>query len=60
MGPIDPRAPPGTYETYFILFLELVRTRKMVATITKLGWTTCVTLFSKWPPLKLVELHFRL
>ena len=28
MGPIDHHAPPGTYETYFILFLELVRTWK--------------------------------
>ena len=23
MGPIDPPPPPGTYETYFILFLDL-------------------------------------
>ena len=22
---IDPRVPPGTYEAYFMLFLELVR-----------------------------------
>ena len=27
-------------------------------TITKFGWTTCGTPFSKWPLSKLVELHF--
>ena len=36
MCPIDPRAPLGTYESYFILFMELVRTLKVDATITKL------------------------
>ena len=48
----------GTYETYFILFLGLVRTWKVDAAVTKLGWTTCGTPFSKWPPSKLVELYF--
>ena len=57
--PLHP-LPPGTYDTYFILFLGLVRTLKVNAAVPKLGWTTCGTPFSKWSPSKLVELHFRL
>ena len=59
-GPDRPLCTPVTYETYFMLFLGLFRTCKLDATIAKLGWTTCVTPFLKWPPTKFVELHFRL
>ena len=44
--------PPGTYETYLILLLGHIPTWKGDATITKLGWTTYMTPFSKWPTAK--------
>ena len=44
--------PPGTYETRLILSLGPIPTWKVDATITKLGWTTYMTPFSKWPPAK--------
>ena len=53
--PVNNPPPPGTYETYFILFLRLVQIWKLDASIAKLGWTTCGTPFSKWPPSKLIK-----
>ena len=35
-------------ESYLAWFLRSPSTGKKDATITKLGWTTCVTSFSKW------------
>ena len=52
MGPILAIYQPGTYETYVILSLELIPTWKVDATTTKLGWTTYIAPFSKWPPAK--------
>ena len=49
--PID-LSMTGTYETYAILFWDLSQHKKVDATITKLGWTTYMSSFSKWPPVK--------
>ena len=46
----SPCTPPGQDETDFFLFLGYPWSWKMGAAVTKLGWTTCVTSFSKWPP----------
>ena len=44
--------PPGTYETCLILSLGPIPTWKVDATITKLGWISYMTPFSKWLPAK--------
>ena len=41
----------GTYESFAILSLGFNQTWKVDAT-TKLGWTTYIVPFSKWPPVK--------
>ena len=43
--------PPGRMKHIFFL-LGPITTWKVDATITKLGWTTYMTPFSKWPPAK--------
>ena len=48
-----PHAPSrNIYETDLILLLGSIPTWKVDATITKLGWTTYITPFSKWTPAK--------
>ncbi len=55
-----PHPPPEQYETYFILFPGPLQTWNGDATISKLGCTTHVTSFSKWPPAKSAKSHFHI